>query len=473
MIPGSPVRGGGRYFKTLSVKAVLSAVTALLVLLCVFPATSADQPVTYVIDIDDIMSQFGEGTYGRFVNVGVASKIIMEDPVIIIGSGVDDYERNGIEKTLSENYFRPEYILDDTARELMGRNLTDYNLILIGGPGHNAYTKYLIDNGYLTCKTTDQRMPAVIMEVQDTTPGNKILVIGDAAGYPYHRQDLPLNGIIPEEYAPAAAVAAGASIGILGLFLGRLSDLFAMLFNKLWMTINGVLPLDTVTGFIEGYVKSHVKTLLQRKESRVRKVKADELAPLMAGFSSRELVVMITSVLLLAFAYLVAKDIDLLRADMIVIYIVVAGVATVLHDMTHRYVSWKYKAVSEYKFWGLGTIAMFATSWLFGLVYALPARTIINGADKLTKKQQAIVYLSGPSVSLVLAIVFLLLLLAGDTFRTIGLIGCSMNILSAAYSLMPFDPMDGNKVYKWKKPMWGLIFLPLLAIYLVLNLYVI
>src|SRR5512146_2009925 len=133
---------------------------------------------------------------------------------------------------------------------------------------------------------------------------------------------------------------------------------------------------------------------------------------------------MAASVVLLAFAYLVAKDINLFRTDMIVTYIIVAGVAIVMHDTTHRFVAWKFKAVSEYKFWGIGTIAMFATSWLFGLVYALPARTIINGADKLTKKQQAIVYLAGPSVSLALAFVFLLLLFAGDAFRTIGLIGC-------------------------------------------------
>ena len=70
--------------------------------------------------------------------------------------------------------------------QFLGRNLTDYNLILVGGPEHNAYTKYLIDTGYLTYKTTDRRMPAVIMEVQSTTPGNKVLVIGDAAGYKYH-----------------------------------------------------------------------------------------------------------------------------------------------------------------------------------------------------------------------------------------------------------------------------------------------
>ena len=83
------------------------------------------------------------------------------------------------------------------------------------------------------------------------------------------------------------------------------------------------------------------------------------------------------------------------------------------------------------------------------------------------------VYLSGPLVSMLLALVFLLLLFMGDGFRTIGLIGCSMNILSAAYSLMPFDPMDGNKVYKCKKHLWGLVFLPLVAAYLLLTMYVI
>jgi hypothetical protein len=472
-MPRTPGNGAGGHRVPFLVKACLAAMAVLTVLLCTAPALAAEPPVAYVIDTEGILDQFGEGMYNGYVNVGNTSQIIMEDPLLVIGSGVDSYESKGIELTLQRNYFRPHFILNDTAREYLGRNLTDYDLILIGGPEHNAYTKYLIDSGYLTYKTTDRRMPAIIMEVQQTTPGNKVLVVGDAAGYKYHSRDLPLNGIIPEEYAPVAAVTAGAGIGILGLFLGRISEIFAMLFNKLWGGINSVLPLDTVSSFFEGYVKSHIKTLLQRKESKVRKVKAEEHAPLLAGFSSRELAVTAASVVLLAFAYLVAKDIDLFRADMIVTYIFVAGVATVMHDMTHRYVAWRNNVVSEYKFWGIGTIAMFATSFLFGLVYALPARTIINGADKLTKKQQAIVYLSGPLVSLVLAIVFLLLIFAGDAFRTIGLIGCSMNILSAAYSLMPFDPMDGNKVYKWKKYAWVLVFLPLVAIYLALTWYVI
>ncbi len=464
---------GGMSFKQVAARAFLSAVTAMLVMSLFVPASAAETPMTYVIDTGGVLGQFGNGLFDNYVSVGNFSRIIMEDPLLVIGSGVDSYEANGIQRTLYYNSFNQKNIINDTAREYLGRNLTDYNLILIGGPEHNAYTKYLIDTGYLTYKTTDRRMPAVIMEVQSTTPGNKVLVIGDAAGYKYHSRDLPLNGIIPEEYAPVAAVTAGAGIGLLGLFLGRISEIFAMLFNKLWGGINSILPLENVGSFLEGYIKSHVKNLLQRKESKIRKVKAEEHVPLLAGFSSGELAVMMISVVLLAFAYLVAKDIDLFRADMIVIYIFVAGVATVLHDITHRLVAWKCNVVSEYKFWGIGTIAMFATSFLFGLVYALPARTIVNGADKLTKKQSAMVYLSGPFVSLVLAIVFLLLMFAGDAFRTIGLIGCSMNILSAAYSLMPFDPMDGNKVFKWKKYAWALVFLPLLAIYLALTWYVI
>jgi hypothetical protein len=450
--------GSGR----LAARACLSATIILIVMLSLVPVSTAEPPVTYVIDTDGIRSQFSTGIYDGYVTIGIESQIIMEDPLLVIGSGIDDYERNGIESTLKYNYFRPQYILNDTVTQFLGRNLTDYNLILIGGPEHNAYTKYLVDTGLLTYKTTDRRMPAVIMEAQSTTPGNKVLVVGDAAGYKYHKQDLPLNGIIPEEYAPVAAVTAGAGIGILGLFLGKILSL-----------INTFLPLDTVSGFVEGYVKSHFKTLLQRKESRVRKVKAREGAALFAGFTSREFAVMAASVVLLGFAYLVAKDIDLFRVDMIVIYLFVAGVATVMHDTTHRYIAWKYKAVSEYKFWGVGTIAMYVTSWLFGLVYALPARTIINGADKLTKQQQAMVYLAGPAVSMVLAIVFLMLMFMGGTFKTIGLIGCSMNILSAAYSLMPFDPMDGNKVYKYKKYLWVLIFVPLIAAYLLLTMYVI
>jgi hypothetical protein len=158
------------------------------------PASAAEPPVTYVIDTDGIRSQFSTGLYEGYVVIGNTSQIIMEDPLLVIGSGIDSYELNGIERTLKYNYFRPQYILNDSVREFMGRDLTDYNLILIGGPEHNAYTKYLIDTGYLT-KTYGRRMPAVIMESGD--PGSKCWSSGTRPATST-RRDLPLNGIIPE-----------------------------------------------------------------------------------------------------------------------------------------------------------------------------------------------------------------------------------------------------------------------------------
>jgi hypothetical protein len=269
---------------------------------------------------------------------------------------------------------------------------------------------------------------------------------------------------------PVAAVIAGTGLGLLGIFAGRLNDLLASALNKAASSLKGWLPADSTLDFITGYLKTHAKALLFRKESRARGIKAVERVPFLAGFSSLELTVLLASGVLLGLAYLLAKHIDLLQ-PVIVLYIAVAGSAVVLHDMTHRYLAWRYKAVTEYKFWGLGTLAMFATALLFGTVYAIPARTVINNADRIGGKQQAIIFFAGPAVSFALAILFLLVTPLGGTFRTVGLLGFSMNLLSAAYSLMPFDPMDGNKLYRWKKLFWALIFLPLLAIYLLSAIY--
>jgi Zn-dependent protease len=47
-----------------------------------------------------------------------------------------------------------------------------------------------------------------------------------------------------------------------------------------------------------------------------------------------------------------------------------------------------------------------------------------------------------------------------------------MNLLSAVYSLTPFNPMDGNKVYRWKKALWAVTFVPMLLLYLGITIFV-
>jgi Zn-dependent protease len=175
--------------------------------------------------------------------------------------------------------------------------------------------------------------------------------------------------------------------------------------------------------------------------------------------------------LLLGIAYLVSKKMDLLTPYNLALYGIMGGFVIILHDLTHRYYAHKYHAVVEYKFWGLGAVIMFVTAFLFGLVYAVPARTIINDVKKLGVREQAIIYMSGPMMSAVLAVAFILLVPAGGFFATVALLGVSMNLLTAVYSLMPIDPLDGVRVYKWKKPVWLVAFLPLLVLYVLVTVY--
>jgi hypothetical protein len=61
----------------------------------------------------------------------------------------------------------------------------------------------------------------------------------------------------------------------------------------------------------------------------------------------------------------------------------------------------------------------------------------------------------------------------GGFIAAIGVLGFSMNMLGTVYSLMPFDPMDGGKIYGWSKVLWGMLFIPLILFYLVMLVFIV
>ncbi|MCU0861106.1 MAG: M50 family metallopeptidase [Methanomassiliicoccales archaeon] len=264
-------------------------------------------------------------------------------------------------------------------------------------------------------------------------------------------------GVAAAGAAGGAASASGAPTSFMG---------------KVAMGMKKLLPLDKLEDFVEGYARFQSRAYVQKAESKVKKPVAVQRTPFLMGFSLREIMVVTVAAVLLAISYLIAKKQDWLDLGIVLSFLLVAGIAILLHDLTHRYVAARYGAVAEYRFWGLGMVLMVITSVLFGVVYAYPARTVINDPKKLTPKQQAVVYGAGPMVSLVVFGAFLLLVPLGGWFLPIALMACSMNLLSAVYSLMPFEPMDGRQVMKWKKLAWALTFLPLLALFMVMTIFV-
>lgn len=414
--------------------------------------------IVYVFDFDHILGSY-QVDNTRVVKVNAVSPLELKNPVFVVGSGADMLEIEGMNRGLMDESFSRDRIVYDTATQFEGKDLSEYDLIILGGPLHNAYTRHLLDEGVLTYSETDVKMPGMVIEVINMPSGHTALVMGDVAGYTYNKKDLPLESIIPEEMAPAAAVVLGGGLGILGILLGKLQGAFSSLFNRIWE-------------FISGYFTTHAQEAASEKEMEMRKVKAEKRKNEIMGFSYLEIFVTLLCAVIFGLAYVLADRSDLLPAN-IALYIVVAGVATIAHDIAHRALAYKFKTDSEYKFWGLGTVIMFLTSWLFGSVFAQPARTIIDKDADVSAKDMALITLSGPIVSLVLSLGFLLLVPLGGLISTVGILGFSMNMLSTVYSLMPFEPMDGKKIYEWSKAFWALIFIPLLLFYLVMTMFIV
>ncbi len=429
----------------------------------VFSGFAASQSTTYTISISDMLSQYGLGGDDTIINVGDVSSVTLTDPVVVMGSGLDAEEKQ-ILLSVQAGGVSTDRVVSDTATQYNGRDLSSYDLIVLGGPEHNAYAKKLLDGGYLKYKTTDKKLPTVIFEVTEGAGGNKIVVIGDAAGYVYHKKDLPLNGIIPEEMAPVAAVGTGLGIGLLGLIVAKLTGMSGSIF-------------DWLKNFIAGYAMTHAQEKASDMEAEATKVKAEKpkKRSLIPGLSGLEILVSIACIGIFALAYVFA-DRSAFTASNIAMYVVVAGVVTVGHDLAHKIVALFYKTETEYKFWTLGTVTMILTSWLFGTVFAQPARAIINSKD-LKPRGIALVAFAGPAASLLLSLPFLLLIPLrytpwGGWIAAVGVLGFSMNMLSTVYSLMPFEPMDGGRIFGWSKVLWAFIFIPLLLFYLVMLVFI-
>jgi hypothetical protein len=290
------------------------------------------------------------------------------------------------------------------------------------------------------------------------------------------------DNFFEEAAGPVAAILVGSGIGILAVALASSGNaLMATASSKAATTMSGTkssmirgFRFNMIEDFVIGYLKSHVAWKLFKFMGKVEPEKgvAQQRNPVLFGFHYYELAAMAFASVVLGITFMIAGDLDLLRPDLVLLYIFFAGLVLIVDDLTHRYMAKRYKAVTEYQFWFLGSVIMFVTALLFGSVFALPARVVINDTDKLSKKQRAMIYGAGPLMSFALFVAFMALTPLGGAVVGLAILGASMHLLSAVYSFMPFDPMDGNKVYRWRRLVWLMAFAPLLVLYFAMVIWV-
>ena len=188
------------------------------------------------------------------------------------------------------------------------------------------------------------------------------------------------------------------------------------------------------------------------------------------AYTPKEWIVLMVGSLLLGIAFLYSERAIFVPLT-IFTYFLASGIAIAAHELSHVFLARKYMVTeSRVSFNYHGILSSFFTAWIFGNVFSQPLMTRINDTTDDSGKNLGIILFVGPVASLCLALVFLLLIPLGGFWTMLGTIGFAINLLEAAYSLIPLYPLDGKEVYHWNKAVWAAVFFPLIALYLALYI---
>jgi Zn-dependent protease len=151
------------------------------------------------------------------------------------------------------------------------------------------------------------------------------------------------------------------------------------------------------------------------------------------------------------------------------VFLVVVGIAFILHELAHRLIARKYGYWAEFRAHYQGLlygflIAVITTLLGHPFVFILPGAVMIYpigrfGFIERNVEKTGKIAAAGPMVNILLAVIFGIT----STFFGAGLLGnllaagATVNAFLAVFNMLPLHPLDGSKVFAWKKELWVLI----------------
>lgn len=151
----------------------------------------------------------------------------------------------------------------------------------------------------------------------------------------------------------------------------------------------------------------------------------------------------------------------------LVIALVAVGTGFILHELAHKYSAIHYGAHAAFFAWPMGLLLALGMAFGLGFVFAAPGAVYIFKSD-LTARENGIISVLGPITNIVLGILFWafgLFVFTGGIAHIVLMMGGQINFFLALFNMIPLGPLDGKKVFDWNKPVWAVLFLPLLAIF--------
>jgi Zn-dependent protease len=188
-------------------------------------------------------------------------------------------------------------------------------------------------------------------------------------------------------------------------------------------------------------------------------------------FSNTELWQLLISTLCISFAFSLALyRVEIFSTgfsyDLIFLFnaLVIVGPAFILHEeLGHKVMAQRNGCWAEFRTWPEGLILTLMMAFLsFGrFVFAAPGAVVISQVRKmgsgfsityLSKENIGKIAVAGSVVNILLALIFT----GAYIFTGISILSfaASVNAWLAAFNMLPFGPLDGNKVISWNKYIW-------------------
>jgi Zn-dependent protease len=137
------------------------------------------------------------------------------------------------------------------------------------------------------------------------------------------------------------------------------------------------------------------------------------------------------------------------------------GVGFVLHEMAHKFTAMHFGYWAEFrKNTQMLLIAVILA--LTGVVFAAPGVTEYYG-DRISRRENGLIAAAGPTMSLVLALIFLGVFAVLPPFSVdnipinLGLVGLQINAMIAAFNMLPISILDGRKVLAWNVAVFAVL----------------
>ncbi len=171
----------------------------------------------------------------------------------------------------------------------------------------------------------------------------------------------------------------------------------------------------------------------------------------------------------LAFSW---KGVAGINTMLILLPIVLVGTLTgfIIHELAHKFFAMHYGCYAEFKLWlsGLGFAIILSLLTSGAFVFAAPGAVYIWGKN-ITRKQNGIISIAGPVANLILAIIFLVVgffATTGSYMQMLFFGVYQINLFLGGFNMLPIPPLDGFKVFAWNKPLWIILFVIFVGLFI-------